>query len=173
MRARAAALALALAAACGSDRREAERAVRAYNDAAILAYRTGDLAPLREVATAGEANRVQVLVDLKAAARLVLESRLESLEVTGVERPDAGRMVVRTKERWRYHDRPLDPGRPQGIEFVADMALEYQLVRDGARWKVDRGRTLSSEYREPKGFKLEAPPHARPPAEQRGSMSQH
>ncbi len=160
---RAAALALALAAACGSERREAERTVRAYDDASVLAYRTRDFGPLQAVATRGEWGRVVVLVDLKTAARLVLESTLELLEVTDARRADPGTMAVRTRERWRYHDRPLDPGKAQGPELVAEMTLEYQLVRDGDRWKVDRVRTLSSEYLEPKGLELERPAHATPP----------
>jgi hypothetical protein len=143
--------ALLLAAGCGADRREAERAVRAYNDAAILAYRTRDFGPLQEVATKGEWGRVVVLVDLKTASRLVLESELQSLEITGVTRPSPEAMVVRSRERWRYHDRPLDPGRPQGQQFVADMVLEYQFAREGGRWKLDRAKTISTEYLEPKG----------------------
>lgn len=149
------AVALAVALGCGSDRRDAERAVRAYNDAAILAYRTRDFAPLHEAATQEEWGRVVVLVDLKTASRLVLESELQSLELTKVERTAADAMLVGTRERWRYHDRPLDPGRPRGPEFVADMALEYRFVRQDGRWKMDSARTLSSEYLEPKGFKLD------------------
>jgi hypothetical protein len=142
---------LLLAAACGADRREAERVVRAYNDAAILAYRTRDFGPLQEVATKGEWGRVVVLVDLKTASRLVLESELQSLEIVSVARPSPDAMVVRSRERWSYHDRPLDPGRPQGQRFVADMVLEYQFAREGGRWKLDRAKTISTEYLEPKG----------------------
>ena len=148
-------VALAAAAAlfgCRSDRAEAERAVRAYNEAAILAYRTRDFGPLREVATEGEWGRVVVLVDLKSAARLVLESELQKLEITEVEKTGPDAMRVRARERWRYHDRPLDPGRPSGTQFVVDMVLEYRFVREAGRWKLDRARTLSSDYLEPSGF---------------------
>lgn len=157
---RAAAIAVVLLGACSSDRRGPERAVRAYNEASILAYRTREFGPLRRVATAGEWGRVVVLVDLKSAGRLVLESELESFEVAGVERHDPGRAVVRTKERWRYRDRPLDPGKPRGPEFLVDMALEYQLVKEEGRWKVDRSRARSSDYLEPKGFVLDRRPHS-------------
>ncbi len=159
----AAALAIAVAAGCGSDRRDAERTVRAYDEAAILAYRARDFGPLQQVATQAEWGRVVVLVDLKAGARLVLESTLESLEVTEARRAGPGAMVVRTRERWRYHDRPLDPGSARGPEFVAEMTLEYQLVREGDRWRVDRTRTLSSEYLEPKGLGPRRPGDAAPP----------
>jgi hypothetical protein len=151
------ALALALAAGCGADRREAEGAVRAYNEAAIHAYRTRDFAPLQKVATEKEWGRVVVLVDLKSASKLVLESELQALEVTKVERPGPDGMVVETRERWRYYDRPLEPGRPAGQVFVADMVLRYEFERakEGG-WRMGQARTLSAKYLEPKGFQLEA-----------------
>lgn len=151
-----AALALLAASACSTDRREAERAVRAYDEAVIQAYRARDLSKLREVATEREWGKVQTLVDLKAAGRLVLESELESLAVTEVQGGSPDRMAARTRERWRYWDRPLDPGKPQGTVFVADMTLEYHLVRErGGPWKVDAVRALSNELVEPKGHRLD------------------
>jgi hypothetical protein len=154
----AAALALAVA-ACGRERAEAERAIRAYDEAAIEAYRTGDAAKVKERSTEREWRKVVALVDLKRESRLVLESELQALEVTGVERRDDSRLVARTRERWRYHDRPLDPGRPVGTTFVADMELEYALAREGGAWRVDAVRTLSSSYLEPKGYRPGAAPH--------------
>lgn len=144
---------VALLAACSSDRREAERAVRAYNQAAVLAYRTRDLSGLRDVATEKEWRKVLVLVDLKTANGLVLESQLESLEVTSVARPSADSLRVGSRERWRYHDRPLQPGKPAGAVFVAEMRLEYDFVHQGGKWKLDQARTLSNEYLEPRGYR--------------------
>ncbi|HSN91983.1 MAG TPA: hypothetical protein VLS93_12205 [Anaeromyxobacteraceae bacterium] len=143
---------LAALAACGDPARgEAERAVRAYNDAAIVAYRTREIGPLREVATEKEWGKVVVLVDLKTSNGVVLESELSSLEVTSASRPSPDRLEVATRERWRYFDRPLRPGRSPGPSFVAEMAMQYLLVREGGRWKVERVWTLSNEILEPKG----------------------
>lgn len=151
------ALSLALAAACGGDRLEAERAVRAYNEAAIHAYRTRDFGPLQKVATEKEWGRVVVLVDLKSASKLVLESELQSLEVTKVERPGPDAMVAETRERWRYYDRSLEPGRPAGQVFVADMILRYDFERSKeGGWRMSQGRTLSTKYLEPRGYELKA-----------------
>lgn len=129
--------------------------MRAYNEAAIVAYRTHDLSRLSEVATDRETRKVLALVDLRSSNRLVLESELQSLEVADVQRPGPDLMAVRTRERWRYRDRPLDPGKPQGTVFVSDMTLEYGILQQGAgQWKVDGVRTLSNEFLEPKGFRL-------------------
>ncbi len=146
---------LAALVACGQgarDRRDAERAIRGYDDAAILAYRTRDLEPLKRFATAGEWGRVVVLVDLKSAAKLVLESELQSLAVERVERTGPDGLLAETRERWRYHDRPLVPGAARPPTFVADMRMRYEVVRVDGAWRVDRTRTLESTYLEPKGF---------------------
>ena len=54
--------------------------------------------------------------------------------------------TVETRERWRYRDRHLEPGKPPGPEFVADMRMRYELTREGGRWKVQSVSTLSNEY---------------------------
>jgi hypothetical protein len=130
----------------------AERVVRAYDEALAEAYRMSDATRLRDVAGAEETRRVQVLIDLKRASALVLESRLEALEVTSVRPEGADAITVGVRERWRYHDRPTRPGASAGPVFVAEMQMEWSLAREQGRWRVERGRTLSSRYLEPKGF---------------------
>jgi hypothetical protein len=149
---RLAAAALLLLAACQDASSEVAKAVRAYDDALIRAYAGGDASPLASLATAKELGRVQVLVDLKTSAKLVLESRIEAFEVTSASTSgETG--VVDTRERWRYHDRHTKPGEPDGPHFVADMKMRYELVREGGRWKVASVSTLSNEYLEPKDGK--------------------
>lgn len=143
---------------CGSDTGTAEAAIRAYNDAVIAAYRANDPAGMPAVATTDEVNKVIVLIDLKKNGHLVLESALESLEVTATSRPAAGKLDASTRERWSYYDRPIDPGTPAGTRYVVVMDLDYHLAEDGAGWKVASVEAKSSDYLEPAGFKLEAPP---------------
>lgn len=145
--------------ACNADKREAEALVRAYNEAAILAYRTRTFGELQKVASMKEWGRVVVLVDLKSAGDLVLESELQALEVSSTQRIDDDLMKVTTKERWRYWDRALKPGTPAGTVFVAVMTLDYDFVREEGVWKMSSARTLTNEYLEPAGFKLD--PHGR------------
>lgn len=148
-----AALAL-VSAGCEGQRRRwaAERAVSAYAEALTEAYRMSDASRLRDVAGEKEVGRVRVLIDLKRSSGLVLESRIESFTVTGVRAAGPDGLVVRTRERWRYHDRPTRPGRPPGPVFVAEMEMEWDLARVRGTWRVEKGRTLSSRYLEPKGF---------------------
>lgn len=132
-------------AACGRPSAELARAVRDYDDALTRAYSTSDASGMAAVAGPKEAQRVQVLVDLKSSAKLALESRLESFEVTRAEaKGDAA--TVETRERWRYHDRRLQPGAPPGPELVSQMTMRYALVREAGRWKVESVATVSNEY---------------------------
>lgn len=158
----AAGLALLAAAACGGgvSNREAAALVRRYNAALIAAYRQNDASPMDAVATSGETKRIFVLVELKRSNDIVLESDLESLEVTSVERQGPGGLTVETRERWRYFDRPLAPGRPPGTVFVCATALRYEFLRQKGEWKMDRARTLSNEYLEPKGYEPRSQSHA-------------
>lgn len=138
-------------------RKQAQEAVRSYNDALILAYRTSDPTPVRDVATDKELRKLTVLIDLKRAANLVLESKLEKLAVTSVEEPNPGVMIVGTEERWRYFDRPLKPGAPPGQEFVARMRLDYTFVAVDGGWRMDQAKTVEHEYIQPQGYRHDPP----------------
>lgn len=132
-----------------------EGAIRAYNEAAIIAYRTGDLSGLEKVAMPDEIRKITALIDLKRADKLVLESSLDRLEVLETRAIGPDGATVETRERWTYQDRPLTPGAVPGARFVADMTMRYEYVRKDGLWKVDGIRTLTNEFIEPKGFKVD------------------
>ncbi len=150
-----AAVALVVLAGCGrwTATREAEAAVRAYNEAIVVAYRTNDPRGLEDVAGPEELRKLIALIDLKRNANLALESRLEEFEVLAVETSGTDAATVRTRERWRYWDRALKPAMPAGQVFVADMWMSWTLGREAGRMKVLGGKTERSEYIEPKGFR--------------------
>lgn len=133
--------------------RNAEAAVRAYNEAIVVAYRTNAPQGLGEVAGTKEVRKLIALIDLKRNANLALESRIEEFEVLNVETSGADGATVRTRERWRYWDRALKPGMPAGQVFVADMWMTWTVGREAGRMKVLGGKTERSEYLEPKGFR--------------------
>ncbi len=128
------------------SRAPGEAPVRAYNAESIRAYQTGDTSRLREVATPAELRRLAALIDLKKAAGLVLESKLERLEATASERAGGSELRVRTREEWRYHDRAVRPGGSPSRELHAEMEMEYRLALESGQWKVDQVRTLSNRY---------------------------
>lgn len=126
--------------------------MRQYNEALIVAYRTGRLDSLKAVAGEREVGRVIALVDLKTAGHLVLESDLRGFEVVSVAVAGPETWRVRTRETWQYQDRPTRPGMTVGPRFVAEMDMEYEVARQEGRLKVMKGRTLESRYVEPPGL---------------------
>ena len=147
-------LAGAITSGCGDDlHTDGERAVQAYCEAVIVAYRTGDADTVLPVATESEWRKIFTLIDVKRAGGLVLESELESLTVTSVDQPNPGFMTVVATERWRYFDRPIELGKPPATEFVVEMDIEYSFVDQDGVWKMDEATTRRHEYIEPKGYR--------------------
>ena len=143
---------------CGADLHDqGERAVRAYCDALVVAYRTSDASVVRPVTTDKEWRKLHTLIGLKIADGLVLESELESLVVTAAELPSPGVMVVVATERWRYFDRPIRLGAPPSTEYVVEMELEYSFVDEKGVWKMDQAATRRHEYLESEGPRSSAP----------------
>lgn len=147
-----AALALLSLTACGEER-AVEALVRRYNEESIRAYHLNDPSRMPEVAAKREAERLIVLVDLKASNRLVLEATLERLQLTSTKVLGGHEAVVETEERWRYFDRPVTPGKQPGPTVVAEMKMRYQCVKEGKAWKVAEVTTIQNEILEPKGYR--------------------
>lgn len=147
-------LVLLVCGACNGDVRSAQSAVRDYNAASILAYRTGDLSKLKPVTGDEELRRIETLLDLKRGAGLVLESSLLSWEALSAEATGPDGYVIETDERWRYFDRALTPGQSPGPRFVADMRMRYELARAGKGWRVLKVRTITNQVLEPAGHRL-------------------
>lgn len=137
---------------CGSD--WATALIRDYNEASIVAFRTGELSKLEAVASEDEARKVVTLVDLKKSQNLVLESSLDALELVSTNMTGKDGAIVETRETWTYQDRPLRPGDAPGTRFVARMKMRYDCSRTNRVWKVSKVVTLSNEFLEPRGFEL-------------------
>lgn len=155
------ALVLLICGGCSDDVRQAGQSVRQYNEALIVAYRTGDLSPLRPVAHDAEIRKVEKLLDLKREAGLVLESTLVSFEVLSAKANGQDGFVVETKEQWRYFDRALRPGKSPAQRFVADMRMRYEVERAANGWRVLKVRTIANEFLVP-GQQPDRPRHRQP-----------
>ncbi len=123
------------------------RIVRNYNDAVILAHRTGDISKLSDVAGEREARIVGVLVNTKRGAGLVLEATLERIEVLRSQKSGPDSMIIETSEQWRYYDRPLKPGSSPGQVIEADMKVQYECERTGKIWKVMKVKVLENKFK--------------------------
>jgi len=143
---------------CSDDERQVGQSVRQYNEALIVAFRTGDLSPLQPVAHDEEIRKVEKLLDLKREGGLVLESTLVSFEVLSAKANGNDGFVVETKEQWRYFDRELRPGKSPARRFVADMHMRYEVKRSGNEWRVLKVRTIANQFVVP-GQQPDRPPN--------------
>ncbi len=123
------------------------RIVRAYNDAVVLAHRTGDVSKLGDVAGEREARVVGVLVNTKRGAGLVLEATLERIEVMRTDKTGPDSRIIETNEQWRYYDRPLKPGSSPGQVIEAGMKVQYECERTGSIWKVMKVKVLENKFK--------------------------
>jgi hypothetical protein len=120
--------------------------VRSYNDAIIMAHRTGDTTKLADVAGEREARLVGVLVTTKRGVGLVLEATLERLDVLSARRTGPDSRLIEATEHWRYYDRPLQPGRSPGQIIQAVMKVQYECERSGNAWKVMKVNVLEHTF---------------------------
>jgi hypothetical protein len=142
-------------AACDRTTSDVSRAVRNYDEALVVAFRTGDLAPLRKTAGEKEVRKVTALIDLKRASGLVLESSFEDFAVESVKITGTDGALVKTSETWTYHDRAAVPGKAPGDTFVAKMTMEYTMQHNGGTWRVTQARTLANDFLAPKEFRMQ------------------
>jgi hypothetical protein len=131
--------------ACSRGIDESESVVRKYNAALIRAFASGDTAPLNSIAGEREVRKVGTLMDFKRNAGLVLESELLNLTVNSYTGTADNASTVTTTERWRYFDRSLKPGIPQGKTIKAEMKLKYFLKKESGVWKVEKVEGISTK----------------------------
>jgi len=119
--------------------------VSAYNRASIHAFKTSDFSLLENVTGDKELRVIKVLVESKQYGGVVLESTLENLELVSVKESGKTGMIVDTKERWRYFDRPLSPKRPPGPVFTGEMTMRYDCSNTSGKWKVMKVTTITNK----------------------------
>lgn len=129
---------LILAAACGRvDEGEARALVARYNQVVSEAYRRCDLqlidAVVAQDCVAGK--NLTGLIGVRMDMGLVLDARLEELQVTGVQR-QKDQLEIRTRERWSYVDRRLGTGELVGEPSVDRYELLYLFKQVKGTWMV-------------------------------------
>lgn len=151
--------ALCACACAGPSEAELLRAVRAYDDALIEAYRTADATLLEPVAGPREAKKLLGLIGAKLDMGVTLDAELVSLEPAGVERTQDG-ATVHTREVWRYADRRAGSGAPVGEASQDHYLVAYLLARRDARWVVEEVRFDAAPQVGRKTATSAAPPSA-------------
>ncbi len=118
------------------DRDHARQLVLRYNEVVSEAYRRADVKLLDPVVGPNEGKKLTGLIGVRLDFGLTLDSKLLSLDVTGVEQSKDG-MRVRTREQWRYCDRRIGTGEQVGEAAIDSYEMLYVLKRLNKAWVVD------------------------------------
>jgi hypothetical protein len=122
------------------DEHAARTAVTRYDEALVLAYRSGRADVLRDVAVPEEVERVAGIIEALAREGRYLEARQPELRFLGTTinaKPD-GVSLVNTVETWTYEHRSLSSRDSPTPIKRAKYRLEYDLVRRDGRFVVHR-----------------------------------
>jgi hypothetical protein len=123
-----------------ADEHAARTAVVRYNEALVLAYRSGRADVMRDVAVAAEVDRADGIIRSLASDGRYMEARqteVRFLSTTINPRPD-GVTLVNTVETWAYEHRSLAARDAPAPAKRAKYRLEYDLVRREGRFVVNR-----------------------------------
>lgn len=117
---------------------EARVLVARYNQVVSEAYRKNDVRLIDEVVgpDAPDGKRLLGLIGVRVDMGLTLDSRLEALEVTGVEQSKDD-LRVRTREQWRYRDVRTGTGQQVGEASVDHYEMLYRFKNHKGTWLVE------------------------------------
>ncbi|MBL0311286.1 MAG: hypothetical protein IPP78_00960 [Holophagaceae bacterium] len=134
--------ALVLSLACGrvSDK-EARTLVEQYNQAVCEAYRHCDVLLIDPVVAPNcvAGKNLTGLIGVRADMGIVLDAKLEELQITGVQRKK-DRLEIRTQERWSYLDRRMGSGEQVGQASVDRYEVLYLFQNLKGMWMVTETR---------------------------------
>lgn len=117
---------------------EARALVAHYNEVVSEAYRKGDVRLIDPVVGPGapDGKRLTGLIGVRIDMGLTLDSRLEALELTGVEQAKDV-LRIRTRERWRYRDVKTSTGVQVGEASVDYYEMIYLFRKREETWMVE------------------------------------
>jgi hypothetical protein len=117
---------------------EARMLVARYNQVVSDAYRKGDIRLIDEVVgpDAPDGRRLTGLIGVRIDMGLILDARLEVLEVVRVEHLK-DELQVRTREQWRYRDVRTSTGQQVGEASVDHYEMLYRFSYHKGTWLVE------------------------------------
>lgn len=128
-----------LALTVGCDRvspTQARQLVERYNQVVSEAYRRGDIRLVDPVVGPNEGKKLTGLIGVRLDMGITLDSKLQSLEITGVKQAK-NQLLVRTKERWRYRDLKIGTGAQVGQASQDAYEMTYCFTNVNQAWLVD------------------------------------
>jgi hypothetical protein len=128
---------LALTSGCGRvSQAQARQFVERYNQVVSEAYRRGDVRLIDPVVGPNEGKKLTGLIGVRLDMGITLDSKLLSLEVTGVEQAK-NELRVSTREHWSYRDLKIGTGEQVGEASQDSYQMTYYFTNTSNTWLVD------------------------------------
>lgn len=125
--------------ACGRvSNREAKALVTRYNAVVCEAYRQNDIRLIDSVvgAKAPDGTRLTGLIGVRMDMGLILDAKLETLEVTKVDQAPED-LRVGTREQWHYRDLKADTRQQVGQASTDRYEVLYHFKKEKGVWMVE------------------------------------
>lgn len=124
---------------CSSKSKDAsqiEATIRRYDQLLIEGYKTLNMNPLQEVATAGQATKDYYYMAALGEAHVRMLAELKEIRFYPAEFPKGGEAVIKTRETWDYTYNDIKSGEKKYEEKGFVYLLSYELKKEGARWLI-------------------------------------
>jgi len=128
---------LAFTSGCGRvSTADARQLVERYNAVVSEAYRRGDARLVDSVVGPNEGKKLTGLIGVRFDMGITLDSRMLSLEITGLEQAKQ-ELRVHTRERWSYRDLRIGTGEQVGEASQDAYEMTYVFTNMNKTWLVD------------------------------------
>lgn len=115
---------------------QAKQLVERYNQVVSEAYRRGDVRLIDPVVGLNEGKKLTGLIGVRLDLGITLDSKLLSLEVTGVMQAK-NELHISTNEKWNYRDLKIGTGEQVGQASEDNYEMIYFFTNVNKTWLVD------------------------------------
>lgn len=128
-----------------AEDRRLQAAVNRYDLTLAQVTSTFDSAPLKQVATPNQVQRVNTYLIFLNGNGKRLDSQLKSTDIRSHERGKDGSYDVVAHEVWAVTEYSLDTGEPLGEPFNVEQDVQYVLIPSDGELIVDLADIVSEE----------------------------
>lgn len=130
---------LVLLSACSGesgDSKQVKSTIMRYNQLLAEGYRSLNMTPIQEVATAEQAQKVYHHMAALGEMNRRMESELKKIEFLEVNLKGGASALVRTRETWDFTHRKIKTGEVALDQKNFVYQLTYELGKTGGHWQV-------------------------------------
>ncbi len=119
------------------ESRDVKAVIMRYDQLLADCYRNLNMNPMQEVATPEHATKLYYHMAALGEGGVRMDSVLKGIDFVETGFPEAGKAVVRTRERWDFVHYGITKGEKQYEEKAFPYVMTYRLTKASGRWLVE------------------------------------